>query len=99
MDLPKRKPNRLPYFDYSTPGAYFLTICTEKKTCILGTPDAPFVPLSKRGKLVQQYIKSGNNIPDVTDDKYVVMPNHVHIFLFVDENSLLRLNMKAVYTP
>ena len=28
MDLPKRKPNRLPEHDYSTPGAYFLTICT-----------------------------------------------------------------------
>lgn len=28
MDLPKRKPNRLQEYDYSTPGAYFLAICT-----------------------------------------------------------------------
>ena len=28
MDIPKRKPNRLPDFDYSTPGAYFITIST-----------------------------------------------------------------------
>ena len=34
MDLPKRKPNRLPHFDYSTPGAYFVTICTKDRKCI-----------------------------------------------------------------
>ena len=31
MDLPKRKPNRLREYDYSTPGAYFLTICTTDR--------------------------------------------------------------------
>ncbi len=35
MDLPVRKPNRLPDFDYSTPGAYFITICTQNRQCIL----------------------------------------------------------------
>ena len=34
MDLPKRKPNRLPEFDYSSPGACFITICTKDKKCI-----------------------------------------------------------------
>ena len=31
MDFPKRKPNRLPCFDYSSNGAYFVTICTEHR--------------------------------------------------------------------
>lgn len=31
MDLPKRKPNRLPEYDYSTPGAYFITFCTKDR--------------------------------------------------------------------
>lgn len=35
MDEPQRKPNRLPCFDYSTPGAYFVTICTQNRQCIL----------------------------------------------------------------
>ena len=35
MELPQRKPNRLPCFDYSTPGAYFITICTKERKCIL----------------------------------------------------------------
>ena len=31
MDLPKRKPNRLREYDYSTPGAYFITFCTKDR--------------------------------------------------------------------
>ena len=31
MDLPNRKANRLPDFDYSIPGAYFVTICTKNR--------------------------------------------------------------------
>lgn len=45
--LPQRKKNRLEDFDYSTPGAYFITICTENRRNLLGkivgggVPDAP----------------------------------------------------------
>ena len=34
-NLPKRKRLRLERYDYSTPGAYFVTICTHEKRCIL----------------------------------------------------------------
>ena len=35
MTLPRRKHIRLPDYDYSTPGAYFVTICTENRRCTL----------------------------------------------------------------
>lgn len=35
MNLPKRKPTRLKEYDYSAPGAYFITICTHNKECLL----------------------------------------------------------------
>ena len=35
MELPKRKPVRLPEYDYSSPGAYFVTVCTHDRRCIL----------------------------------------------------------------
>ena len=35
MELPKRKPIRLPDYDYSSPGAYFVTICTANRRCLL----------------------------------------------------------------
>ena len=49
-DLPQRKNTRLWGFDYSTPGAYFITICTQGKRKILSrivavggdVLDAPF---------------------------------------------------------
>ena len=39
MELQKRKPNRLKNYDYSQNGAYFITICTNKRKCILSTID------------------------------------------------------------
>ena len=35
MDLPERKPIRLRDYDYSSPGAYFITVCTRGKECFL----------------------------------------------------------------
>ena len=90
MEFPRRKPNRLPNFDYSTPGAYFITICVEGKKCVLGTIvgggdlDAPQVSLSKMGRIVQRNIELSEQIPNVHVDKYVVMPNHIHLILLVD---------------
>ena len=91
MDLPKRKPTRLPEFDYCTPGAYFITICTQEKRCILasivggGALDAPQVRLTQTGQIVEKHILSGNKIPNIIVDKYVIMPNHIHLLLMVTE--------------
>ncbi len=89
MELPKRKPTRLKDFDYSQNGAYFVTICTKDKQCIFsevvggGALDAPQNILSETGKIAEKYILSTNNIPDVAVDKYVIMPNHIHLILIV----------------
>ena len=39
MELPKRKPTRLKDYDYGTPGAYFVTICTKDRKQIFGYQD------------------------------------------------------------
>ena len=93
MDFPKRKPNRLPNYDYSTPGAYFITICVKNRKPILseivggGALDAPSVRLTKLGQIVQRYIVSGSRIPGITVDKFVIMPNHIHTILLVDDTA------------
>ena len=80
--LPNRKPNRLKEYDYSTAGAYFITICTKDKRCILGKivgDDAHIVPqikLSKFGKTADKYLNNINGI-----DKYCIMPNHIHLII------------------
>ena len=92
MDLPKRKRNRLEEYDYSLCGAYFVTICIANRQPVLWADindiNRPFPErLSETGKIVAKAI---NDIPahysDVCVDKYVIMPDHVHILIRIDEN-------------
>ena len=93
MDLPNRKQIRLPDYDYSAPGAYFVTVCTQNRRCILsdisvgaGALDGPKPHLTDMGKIVENYILSTEHIPGVHVDKFVTMPNHIHLILTIDEN-------------
>ena len=88
MELPSRKPNRLPQFDYSTPGAYFITICTKDRQKMLwenvgasiARPQTP--QLSRAGQIVEQAIRNiPSHYPAIAVDRYVVMPNHIHLLL------------------
>ena len=92
----KRKTPRLQNFDYSSCGAYFITICTENRRCILsnivgtGVPDCPCVQLTKYGEIAEKYIKQLDAFYDhISIDSYVIMPNHIHIMLFIHSNGQL----------
>lgn len=84
---PIRKPTRLKNFDYSTNGAYFITICTQNRKNILSTivgEGSPLPKLSRYGEIVDAWIqKMPNKYPEVSIDCYVIMPNHIHLLLFV----------------
>ncbi|MBE7035561.1 MAG: hypothetical protein E7402_05575 [Ruminococcaceae bacterium] len=90
-NLPKRKPTRLKGYDYGAPGAYFITICTQDRKELLSKiivgDDAYIVPqnnLSKIGLICDKYINNiTNKYEDVTVDKYVIMPNHIHLLIFL----------------
>ena len=90
MELPKRKPNRLPYFDYSTPGAYFITICTANREKVFWQrvgadiirPEN--VPLSAVGRIVEQGIQNiHSHYASVIVEKYCIMPDHIHLALSI----------------
>ncbi|MBQ3557366.1 MAG: transposase [Oscillospiraceae bacterium] len=92
MDRPKRKPNRLSQYDYSQPGGYFITICTKGRKEVLGTVVGadvligPQVTLTELGEQVRRVLE---DMPSV--DKYVVMPNHIHMVVRLpDENGAMR---------
>ena len=91
MEQPRRKKNRLLNYDYSQNGAYFITICTENRKCLLSTIvgaiiDRPAYPrLTAAGKQVEEAIKGiPNYYPNVHLEKYVIMPNHIHLLLMID---------------
>ncbi len=90
MELPKRKPTRLKTFDYSTDGYYFITICTKNKERILcdivgeGLCALPKTKLTPIGEIVDSAIcYINNNYDNVLVDKYVIMPNHIHLIVAI----------------
>ena len=90
--FPKRKHPRLKHYDYSQNGSYFITICTKANECILGSVKtskdnsfAPHIVLSALGKIAEKYIRNINNVYEyISVDKYVIMPNHVHLLITID---------------
>ena len=93
MELPKRKPTRLKNFDYSKNGYYFVTICTHKKHKILcnivgAIHESPEIKLNSIGIIVDKYINQLNTRFLLKIDKYVIMPNHIHIIAIIDERSI-----------
>ena len=90
-NLPKRKSLRLKNYDYSANGAYFVTICTHEKKCILSTvgaihesPEKYCVKLNRYGSIVRHYIKKSEKRFSVIIPEYVIMPNHIHLLIVVD---------------
>ena len=90
MEYQQRKPNRLKNYDYSAPGAYFVTICTKDRANVFWTNVGASIArpqdvvLSAYGKVVEEAI--GNiplYYPAVTVEKYVIMPNHIHLLLCI----------------
>lgn len=92
MEVPKRKNVRLPNYDYSTPGYYFITICTWHKRKIFGNIDggdifnAPKMSLSVIGGIAELEVSEiEKHYQNVIVDKYTIMPNHIHMIIRITE--------------
>jgi REP element-mobilizing transposase RayT len=79
MPHPGRRSIRLPEYDYSGPGLYFVTICTDGRRCLFGEIVGQRMTLNESGRLVESCWRE---IPDhfshIDLDDFVVMPNHLH---------------------
>lgn len=93
LDLTVRKNIRLRNYCYNENGYYFITVCTNemKKLLCRGEHCSPEndnkFELSETGLFVDTAI---NNIPsvysDIRVDKYIIMPNHLHMILIIESN-------------
>ena len=84
--MPLRKPLRLSHFDYATPGAYFVTVCTQDRACLFGEVRDGAVHLSESGGIVEQVWRNlPAHFPNFGIDEFVVMPNHVHGVLLIEK--------------
>ncbi len=104
MNLPKRKPTRLKGYDYSEPGAYFITICVKERKELLseiivgdGVLNVPQNILTQYGEIADKYINQMNEFyKHLSVDKYVIMPNHIHFILSITD---LRIGTSGTPSP
>lgn len=86
--MKNRRSIRLQNYDYSQAGAYFVTICTQHRACVLGEVIDDAVQLSPLGQIVEEgWQWLAQRYSYVHLDKWVVMPNHLHgIVLLTDDD-------------
>ena len=105
MDHPERKHIRLPDFDYSLSGAYFITICAKDRRklfsdIIMTESGVPTVRHTSIGNIVKEQILAlENRFKHVFVARYVIMPDHIHMilhFIGSTEDSSLREDLNAV---
>lgn len=98
MTQPPRKNNRLIGWDYSKESTYFVTICAIERKNLFGrtpvnsdifTKSLPI--LSNCGIIIETSIKTiSKHYPNASVDKYVVMPNHLHLLIRLSQEDMIR---------
>ena len=125
-ELPKRKSTRLKYYDYSSTGVYFVTICIRDRKQILSkivktvrlvtgeteifvvgeglappaqiaadqvvgeglAPPEYAIKLKPCGEIVKEQLQQiENRFPSVSVKDYVIMPDHIHMILYLRKNA------------
>ena len=70
---------RLPGWDYSADGYYFVTICVKNRECIFGDIKNGMMGLNELGCIAHRFFNDiPNHFNNVILDEFVIMPNHVH---------------------
>ena len=85
-DKSRRRLTRLPEYDYSSAGGYYVTICTHERECLFGEIVDGDLVANESGNIIDAWIqKLPQRYPGVELDEYVIMPNHVHFVVIIHE--------------
>ena len=80
---------RLKDYDYASPGAYFVTICTKDRSLLFGDIIEGDIRLTDFGRIVHQEWQISAKIRrEIALDAFVLMPNHVHGIIFINESDV-----------
>ena len=81
-NLPHRRSLRLKGYDYTQPGAYFVTICTHQRQPLFGRVVDGNMVLNAYGEIVrEEWFRSAEIV--LFPDEFVVMPNHIHGIVWI----------------
>ncbi|MFH1645471.1 MAG: transposase [Candidatus Omnitrophota bacterium] len=85
-EFSKRKAVRFDGYDYSKPGYYYVTICTYNRERFFGHIKNGYMVLNDYGKIAKNvWLKIPNHFFNIGLDEYVIMPNHIHGIIIIDE--------------
>ncbi len=85
-DKHHRRSIRLPGYDYSQSGAYFVTICTDQRQCLFGDVVDGQMVLNQYGAIVAEtYQWLCQRYPYLYSDEWIVMPNHFHAIMVITD--------------
>lgn len=91
-DYPQRKSPRLPDYDYSQMGAYFVTICTHNRQHLFGEIVVDEMYLNQFGQIANDcWLKLPAHFANITINHHVVMPNHVHAIIEINHQTKIAL--------
>lgn len=81
-----RRSIRLKGYDYSQPGAYFVTICAYQRQCIFGKIIDGQMCLNQYGEIVAEtYQWLCQHYSHLYTDKWIIMPNHFHAIMVITD--------------
>ena len=81
-----RRSIRLPGYDYSQPGEYFVTICAYERRNLFGQIENGKIQLSPIGQVLErEWLRLPDRFPFLHPAPFVVMPNHFHGILMIED--------------
>ena len=83
-----RRSIRLPEYDYTQAGVYYITICSHEREHIFGEICDGQMVLNAIGQIVaDEWSQTAQKRPNIALDAYVIMPNHVHGIIVISEST------------
>ncbi|WP_417911458.1 transposase [Candidatus Electronema sp. TJ] len=93
-DIHHRRSIRLPGYDYTSTGAYFVTICAKERQCLFGAIENGQMRLNDAGLIAEQCWRDiPLHFPHAALDEMVVMPNHMHGIVFIHDDNVGAKNL------
>lgn len=75
---------RLPNYDYTTPGAYFVTLTTSPRRQVFGSIENERMVFNRYGQIADACTRAiGDHFPHADVDEHVVMPDHLHAIILL----------------
>ncbi len=90
---------RLPDWDYAVPGWYFITICTKDRQPFFGEVVNGEMIQNELEEIAEEEIQKTETIRDnVAIDSWIVMPDHVHLIIMIEDEENVETPRRGVST-